>query len=456
MDQRFRGRKAVLLWLLLACTVAAATEAASFLFLSVLEKQIVSPGDLRALRIRASSASALSGTGTRVTYVAESRATPWDKKHVVHPYLGFVGAPAFNAGGNRESIGFANARPSAGSLLRRASEGQAGRPIAFPPKRGSGTMHIGVFGGSVAEQLAMFHADALAEELRKDPRERDREIVVWPFALGSYKQPQQILTLEYALSLGAEFDVIVEVDGFNEVALAPLELRDRGTNPFFPAGWRWRIQDIHDPQAISLLGQISYLKQKRVEYATLAARAPAAYSFAIGFLWRALDRNLSGKIHRRETALQYYPWRTTQYAITGPQYPERKDGELVRDIAEHWKRSSVLMSETARSRGSLYLHYLQPNQYDPGSKPMNASERSVAYNEKQPYKPWVERGYPVLREKGGELAEEGVRFHDLSMMFQNIREPLYNDDCCHFGKTGKEMVMRRIAMDILAALHETP
>lgn len=36
---------------------------------------------------------------------------------------------------------------------------------------------------------------------------------------GGWKQPQQLLALNYFLSLGQRFDVIVNLDGFNEIAL---------------------------------------------------------------------------------------------------------------------------------------------------------------------------------------------------------------------------------------------
>jgi len=40
------------------------------------------------------------------------------------------------------------------------------------------------------------------------------------------------------------------------------------------------------------------------------------------------------------------------------------------------------------------------------------------------------------------------------MIFKDVHRPLYTDDCCHFGKSGKEMVMKKIASDIIEALDE--
>ncbi|MGV2341075.1 MAG UNVERIFIED_CONTAM: hypothetical protein LVR18_46165 [Planctomycetaceae bacterium] len=42
-------------------------------------------------------------------------------------------------------------------------------------------------------------------------------------ALPGYKQPQQLMALNYVLSLGGEFDAVLNIDGFNDGALSILE-----------------------------------------------------------------------------------------------------------------------------------------------------------------------------------------------------------------------------------------
>ena len=53
-----------------------------------------------------------------------------------------------------------------------------------------------------------------------------------------------------------------------------------------------------------------------------------------------------------------------------------------------------------------------------------------------PYRPSVERGYPLLSATGRRLAEHGVHFHDLTMLFSDVEEPLYLDSCCHLNAAG--------------------
>jgi hypothetical protein len=52
-----------------------------------------------------------------------------------------------------------------------------------------------------------------------------------------WKQPQQPLALSYFLSLGAKYDVVMNLDGFNELALPFLNNLRAGVYPFFPRLW---------------------------------------------------------------------------------------------------------------------------------------------------------------------------------------------------------------------------
>ena len=64
---------------------------------------------------------------------------------------------------------------------------------------------------------------------------------------------------------------------------------------------------------------------------------------------------------------------------------------------------------------------------------------------------WAARlGYPFLVENGAGLAERGVRFVDLTMMFSDVHETIYRDACCHYTRSGYQMVAKRIAQEIIA------
>ena len=80
------------------------------------------------------------------------------------------------------------------------------------------------------------------------------------------------------------------------------------------------------------------------------------------------------------------------------------------------------MHAIAQARGIRYFHFLQPNQYLEGSKPMDAEERRVAIQEDHPYAANVRKGYPVLQELGRDLVRRGVTFVDLTDIYADTRD----------------------------------
>ena len=83
---------------------------------------------------------------------------------------------------------------------------------------------VGIFGGSVAQWFALQGARPLIATLQASPGLRSRSILVLNFANGGYKQPQQLLFLNYLLAIGQRLDYVVNIDGFNEVAIAAVNV----------------------------------------------------------------------------------------------------------------------------------------------------------------------------------------------------------------------------------------
>ncbi|MDE5116467.1 MAG: hypothetical protein O4860_04195, partial [Trichodesmium sp. St2_bin2_1] len=93
---------------------------------------------------------------------------------------------------------------------------------------------IGVFGGSVANDFVVnsLFNEAIGNQgfiqyLKQIPQLKDKEIIILCFAGGGYKQPQQLLMLNYFISIGQEFDAVINIDGFNEVALSHQNNQER-------------------------------------------------------------------------------------------------------------------------------------------------------------------------------------------------------------------------------------
>jgi len=121
-------------------------------------------------------------------------------------------------------------------------------------------------------------------------------------------------------------------------------------------------------------------------------------------------------------------------------------------LAKTWAESSFQMNAVAAAKGIRYFHFLQPNQYLQGSKPMGAEERRVAIKEDHSYAISVRTGYPELRNRGRELIQRGVNFVDLANLYASVREPVYADNCCHVNAAGRRIVVEAIAKTIISSL----
>jgi hypothetical protein len=46
---------------------------------------------------------------------------------------------------------------------------------------------------------------------------------------------------------------------------------------------------------------------------------------------------------------------------------------------------------------------------------------------------------------GKQLKESGIAFYDFSLIFKDIPEDIYEDDCCHFGLLGNAILAKQLA-----------
>ena len=79
-------------------------------------------------------------------------------------------------------------------------------------KREPGKLNVVILGGSVAQSMGEASEAAFHRICRVPPN-----VVTLGFA--GYKQPQQLLAVNYFLSLGSEYDLVINVDGYNDIVL---------------------------------------------------------------------------------------------------------------------------------------------------------------------------------------------------------------------------------------------
>ncbi|MDO8649569.1 MAG: hypothetical protein Q7R81_07380 [Candidatus Peregrinibacteria bacterium] len=358
-----------------------------------------------------------------------------EQGEILHPYLGYVGS----SGSGEEMYGFVTSREP---VLQQSSDDK---------------VIIGIFGGSVAAQLAAYGSGSLKKVLERDPLFAGKEISFITIALGAYRQPQQLLALTYLLTLGGHFDMIVNVDGFNDIAMPADENFSRKIFPFYP--WRWSIRMINyaGPQVRYLTGYTYYLKLRRQQLAETFLHL--RYSATAAFLWAIQDHFMRVKVSFSEVSLEEAQKsdeseRWTSEQVTGPRFSFDDRDLLYPVLANHWKESSRQMRRLAEANDMSYFHFLQPNQYLPGSKPFNTEEKVQGFDENHRFRSPIEKGYPVFIRAGQELQKEGESFHDLTQLFAKHEETIYVDTCCHFTHRGYALMGEAIAEAMLKDLRK--
>jgi hypothetical protein len=280
------------------------------------------------------------------------------------------------------------------------------------------------------------------------PEFNGKRFVVVRTALGGFKQPQQLMTLNYLLALGGYFDIVLNVDGLNEVALAPTWVRSNGMSPHFPRDWANLTSQAADLEMLRRLGALNLATELRGDWASLFLRSGLRHSITLNTVWKLLDGLLEEKITQAQFRVNVYTSSASNKAISyggrGPTLEYQNADSMYADLVAVWKRSSWQMHTLTQGKKSHYYHVLQPNQYLEGSKRLTPLERKVAVHPGSNFDHGVKQGYPLLRRAGKELMASDVKFIDLTMIFQNVSDQLYIDTCCHFNLTGNQILGKRI------------
>jgi hypothetical protein len=251
--------------------------------------------------------------------------------------------------------------------------------------------------------------------------------------------------ITYLLGIGADFDMIINIDGFNEVALHPAENARTRTFAAFPRHWYYYVTSL--PQRLT--SEYEYYRLRRAKLAAAYSRPGLRHSVMGNLAWRLHDRRVQVRIEMaREALVEAAPEEEVPGAL-GPERDYRDYQQLMAHLVSIWKQSSLQLDRVSRANGIAYFHFLQPNQYVAGSKPMDEVERSHALNPDHPYRRGALVGYPRLIAEGADLARRGVKFSDLTQLFAETRERLYIDDCCHFNARGHQIMADAIARAIL-------
>ena len=364
-------------------------------------------------------------------------------KGVVHPFVGWSGRPVHSWDPNatfpqRNQFGLPSWIEDYRTLQRQ-------------------DFLIGVFGGSVALNLTMLNDAWMTQRIEEEFPELAGTVRIVNAADGGYKQPQQLMMLSEMLVLGVPFDVVVNLDGFNEAALGLGNVYAQ-THPIFPHYQHMRGLLALGNETITegdllLSARIVTLRRKAAKRQQQLEENPLARLHLVReWLVRSANRHLNQAV---EAELSIDSEGLSSRLTTELAEPcLEKPRSCERLVTQIWSRSSRAMQALTRASGARYIHFLQPNQHIANSKLLSEQEIARFYAPDHPWSQAYVAIRPRLKRHAQWMIEDGIVFVDLTHIFSDHPETLYEDSCCHLNARGSRLLAGSIVGHLVPLIDE--
>ncbi|NBO19593.1 MAG: hypothetical protein EBV03_10305 [Proteobacteria bacterium] len=351
------------------------------------------------------------------------------QKAIIHPYIGNIRNP-----------------DHPGIEINVYPEGYIAEEDAIAASQDPGVVIVGLSGASVMFQLYRYKParDILSQQVAELPKFKGKRVLLVMLTNPGYKQPQQLFSVANYLMQGGRLDLLVNLDGKNEVTLPSLNAR-MGKSPYYPYVWSAFFKAGYTLDDMEMLE--SAAKWKRIRGTGLSMIKTLDFSVTASTLWLAADEYFQYRVQQALQASQSDA-RDLPLYIGGPAMDRAQRDAMPTRI---WTQGSLGLQGLAVANGFEYVHFLQPNQYVPDSKPLSANESHKAFRigiDEQT----VRQYYPLLIEEIPRLREKGVKVSSLTQVFAGRKETLYIDTCCHLNDQGHRLLALAMASGIAAEL----
>ncbi|MDG2272994.1 MAG: hypothetical protein P8L39_11860, partial [Halioglobus sp.] len=163
-------------------------------------------------------------------------------------------------------------------------------------------------------------------------------------------------------------------------------------------------------------------------------------------IWQLLDNRLYNGIYRNEKLLREGTLSLDEAPqINGPNIKYGDDESVRLFVLDIWENASQQMSRLAGVNDIDYYHFLQPNQYLKGSKPLSDDEKRLLEKDKGDGI-IAENMYPLMIDRLELIQQRGdVDIFNLTQIYVDHTETLYIDSCCHVNVRGYRLIADAIA-----------
>lgn len=289
--------------------------------------------------------------------------------------------------------------------------------ISKKPKKNE--VKILILGGSVASHLSKGGVeveDQIFAKTLNNHFNTDR-FVVYNAAVGGYKQPQQVFKFVYLNLAGFNPDLVINLDGFNEISETISYNEAQKTPATFPYIYPTALKlGADDRSCVSLNNALLKIN----------TNIPLLELISWAYVINCHNKIVGEPLNKPwwHNIINTKSQTTEEYALASVRI---------------WEASSNFLHNTLNSKNITYIHVLQPNQYVKNSKIYSDKELKLCLNSKI-YGDPIKNYYQLLNSKNLKTKN----FIDERMLFKDISQTIYMDDCCHMNNRGMDLLSRDI------------
>ena len=232
---------------------------------------------------------------------------------------------------------------------------------------------------------------------------------VYNASIGGGKQPQQLFKLYYLYLINEKFDIVINIDGFNEVALSLIDDIQIENNIIYPRNYSRLISTFNS--------DLSCVKKSN-KYTKEYSLIPIVEIYKL-FQIRKCHIKSEGSPTEKNSRFS----KMSNFV--------KLDDDIYFDyIKKLWLNSSNEIDQFSNIKNFKYIHIIQPNQYLKGSKIISNDELDFLKYEKY--------GKPISKYyKDIQVEDLDVKYKlDLRYIFKDNDMTLYRDYCCHLNNKG--------------------
>ena len=253
------------------------------------------------------------------------------------------------------------------------------------------------------------------------------KFIVMNAAIGGGKQPQQLFKLYYLDLINFKFDIIINLDGFNELALPLSENYQINDHLIYPRNFSRLITTFN-----SNFDCVNDINKRTKRF----------------LLFPILELYDLYKIRNCHFSLEGENKNTGTRFSNMTNFKKRDLEKSFKHVKEIWEKSSEKINDFSKLKNIFYIHVIQPNQYLKDSKKLTNKEIELLNYPK--YGDIISKFYYSFNFENLNIKNK----LDLKYIFKYNNSEIYRDYCCHLNNYGMHLISKEIVRKFELELKE--